>query len=55
MKRSTENSELRRKLDPWKLGAVLAFAGLVLILLHGMTAAQTGKAGAEPRGQTTRH
>ena len=52
MKRTMENSELGAKLSPRKLTAVLMIIGLALILLHGMTAAQTSEAGHAPASKS---
>ena len=48
MKRATGKSNFGIKYYPWKFAAGLMICGLALVGLHGMTAAQTGKAGAEP-------
>ena len=44
MKRTMQNSMRRAKTNPRRLAAGVIIAGLALILLHGMTAAQTSEA-----------
>ncbi len=48
MKRVAGRLSLGIRDYPWKFAAGLMVAGLALVVLHGMTAAQTGKAGAAP-------
>ena len=48
MKRVTGKSKLGINLYPWKLAVGLMISGLALIVLRGVTSAQTGKAAPAP-------
>ena len=52
MKPTMQNSKRRASISPRNLAAGLLIAGLALILLHGMTAAQTSQAGQRPAGKS---